>query len=233
MISQWILLAFLVLAIAVAVLSWHRGLWQLPDHLNPWAPLVLAEPPGLLTRWKLARLAGDASACRRVLNQAPWLLESVPNRTTGPGCGFLDAVRIERTQLLVGDPFTLSCPAAVSLALWEQHVVLPAAQRHFGQPPARIEHFGSYACRNLYGREGGARSRHATANAFDVAGFVLKGGRRITIARNWNDEGPTGLFLREIHQGACRWFDVVLGPAYNAAHGDHLHLDHGAQRVCR
>ena len=54
----------------------------------------------------------------------------------------------------------------------------PAAERHFGLPVQRIEHFGSYACRNVYGRPDATRSRHATAEAFDVAGFVLADGRR-------------------------------------------------------
>lgn len=39
--------------------------------------------------------------------------------------------------------------------------------------------------------------------------------------------------LREVHRGACRVFDGVLGPAYNEAHRDHLHLDRGGPRVSR
>ena len=40
-------------------------------------------------------------------------------------------------------------------------------------------------------------------------------------------------FLREIRDGACDLFRVVLGPDYNAAHRDHFHLDMGAFRACR
>jgi hypothetical protein len=39
--------------------------------------------------------------------------------------------------------------------------------------------------------------------------------------------------VRDLHQGACGFFDAVLGPDYNAAHRDHLHLDRGAYRACR
>ena len=109
----------------------------------------------------------------------------------------------------------------------------PAAVRHFGSPVNRLEHFGSYACRNVNGREGGRRSQHATADALDVAGFVLSNGRRILVRTDWNGDAQEVSFLREIHAGACRLFDTVLGPEYNAAHHDHLHLDRGSFRICR
>ena len=32
-------------------------------------------------------------------------------------------------------------------------------------------------------------------------------------------------FLRVVHGSACRRFATVLGPEYNAAHRDHLHLE--------
>ena len=40
-------------------------------------------------------------------------------------------------------------------------------------------------------------------------------------------------FLRAVHEGACDYFDVVLGPDYNRAHADHFHFDRGAYRACR
>src|SRR5690606_39965142 len=113
------------------------------------------------------------------LAQAELRLQPVEDRSTGPGCGFDNAVRISRTSVAVGEAFTLSCRAALSLAMWERHALQQAAQTHLGSPVARIEHFGSYSCRNLYGREGGRRSRHATADALDIAGFVLEDGRQI------------------------------------------------------
>lgn len=117
--------------------------------------------------------------------------------------------------------------------MWEHHVVQPAALARYGQRVSRLEHYGSYACRNVYSREGAHRSRHATADALDVSGFVLESGRRLSIVRSWNGEGPDALFLREIHAGACRFFDAVLGPDYNAAHANHFHLDRGSYRLCR
>jgi hypothetical protein len=161
------------------------------------------------------------------------LTQLVPDRATGEGCGFRSAVRIDRMRIRVGAPLILTCPAAVSLALWERHVLLPTAERVLASAPIQLEHFGTYACRNLYGREGGARSRHATAAAIDIGGIAMKDGRRISVARHWGGAGPEGLFLRELHHGACRFFDVALGPGYNEAHADHFHLDRGPRRACR
>ena len=58
----------------------------------------------------------------------------------------------------------------------EWNVIQPAAERHFGERVRSIEHFGSYNCRRLYGRGSGDWSQHATADAIDLAGFVLADG---------------------------------------------------------
>jgi hypothetical protein len=222
-----------LLAAAAAGYAVYSGSITLPDEWNPWAPLKLEEPPNWLTRFKLARVSSQPALCLSILEQAKMRYEPIPDRQTGPGCGYHNAVRVEATSVRVGEPFTLSCRSALSLALWERHVVMPAALRHFGERVTRLEHFGTYACRNLYGRKDAPLSRHATADALDVAGFVLERGRRIRVAREWGSDDADGKFLREVHHGACGVFDAVLGPAYNAAHRDHFHLDRGGARVCR
>ena len=121
----------------------------------------------------------------------------------------------------------------MSLALWERHVVQPAALEHFGSAVVELEHFGSYACRNIYNRPNATRSRHATAEALDVAGFVLADGRRIRLLGDWSGDSEESAFLHEVRDGGCRFFDGVLSPDYNAAHRDHLHLDRGSFRMCR
>lgn len=225
-------MAVLLMAAVVAAAG-HGRWWRLPDAHNPWAPLRFEEPPNWLTRYKLQQLERDPPACLAVLATTPLQAEPVPDRVTEPGCGFDNAVLIRRTSLQVSEPFVLTCGAAVSLALWERHVLQPLAQGMLGAPVGRLQHYGSYACRNVYGREAGPRSQHATANAFDVAGFVLQDGRRISVARDWTRDDEASRFLRAVHGGACRLFDGVLGPDYNAAHADHLHLDRGPYRVCR
>jgi hypothetical protein len=217
-------------AVGYALVS---GRWAPPPEWSPWVPLDLAAEPNFLTRYKLSRLSSDAALCAAVLDGADMTFQRLPDRETGPACGLFDAVAIERTASAVGDVFSLTCRTAVSLALWEKHVLNPAAERLLGSTVSRIEHFGSYSCRNVYGRPNATRSRHATAEAFDVAGFVLADGRRVRVLADWGGETVEGRFLREIRDGACRFFDAVLSPAYNDAHRDHFHLDRGPYRVCR
>jgi len=248
--NPFLRLLWLVPLIAVFGLAW--ALWsgrvRIPEAWNPWAPLRIDAPPNWLTRFKLDRAAGDRVACQAALAQADMRLAPVEDRVTGDHCGFTNAVRIERTSVAVGSDFTLSCRAALSLAMWERHVLQQAAQENLGARVVRIEHLGSYACRNLYGEQGRRRSQHATADALDVAGFVLDDGRRVRVLGDWSSlpEGDAASasstpetassearFLRAVHDGACDYFDVVLGPEYNRAHADHFHFDRGTARVCR
>lgn len=220
-----------VLACAIALPSRMR--LDVPPRWNPWAPLRVDDAPNALTPFKLARLDDHRAECLAVLAQSPFQYRVLPDRATGAGCGFDNAVSISATHFRWSTAFSLSCPAAVALALWERHGVQRAARAELGQAVVGMEHFGSYACRNLYGRERGARSRHATADALDVAAFVLADGRRIRVAESWGAASANGRFLRDVHDAGCETFDAVLGPGYNAAHRDHFHLDIGPFRACR
>jgi hypothetical protein len=222
-----------VLSATVLALTWRQTWSSIPREWSPRAPLQIDAEPNFLTRYKLARLSGDSALCARVLESAALTYHALPDEETGAQCGLFDAVTIERTMSEVGQPFSLTCRAAVSLALWEKHAVAPAAARHLASPVKRIEHFGSYSCRNVYGRPDATRSRHATAEALDVAGFVLADGRRIRVLGDWGGDSPEARFLRAVRDGACRFFDGVLSPDHNAAHADHLHLDRGPGRYCR
>jgi len=228
-----LVLLLLLTATGAAVIGLRNGYFAIPEQWNPWTPLRISESPNLLTRFKLARLNDEGNLCRDVLADTDMRFDLIADEQTGEQCGFRDAVRVRATPTEVGVAFALSCRAAVSLALWERHSVQPAALHHFGQPMRRFEHFGSYACRNVYGRPAATRSRHASAEAWDVAGFVLEDGTRIRLARDWQGSGPEAAFLRQVRDGACQFFDGVLSPDYNAAHHDHLHLDRGPFRMCR
>lgn len=221
----------LALALTASVWLVRSGAIVIPSRWNPWAALEVAAPPNLLTRFKLEQLSTDPTRCRSVLATTTMRFEPIEDETTGTACGFFNAVRIRRTSAEVSAEFALTCRAAVSLALWERHVLQPAALEHYRSPVARIEHFGSYSCRNVYGRPNATRSRHATAEAFDVAGFVLANGERIRVVNDWSSEHAA--FLHDVRDGACRFFDGVLSPDYNAAHRDHFHLDRGSYRMCR
>ena len=199
-----------------------------PEDL-PWTELDLSRPIGAFTGRKLADLADEGGRCADLLEQAGIRFVRLPPRSAGRQCGYRHAVRFARGgALAIGyRPADLgtNCAVAAALALWEWHVVQPAALRHFGREVATIEHFGSYSCRRLYGRDQGAWSEHARANAVDIAGFTLADGRRVDVMRDWETDGPRGAFLEEVRDGACRLFATVLSPDYNAAHRDHLHFD--------
>ena len=229
---RWVLLALMAMA-ACGALAVHQHWIEVPERWNPWAPLRFDAPPDLFTRYRLARLSDDPALCRTFLTTTPLRVRALPDRVTGEGCGLINAFRIEAIGSTAVESFSLSCRSAASLALWWRHSVEPSARRQFGGPVLRLEHFGSYACRNVYNREQGSRSRHAVAEALDVSGFVFAGGKRVRVVRNWSPETADGRFLHALRDDACQWFDGVLSPDYNEAHRDHLHLDRGPYRLCR
>jgi hypothetical protein len=206
---------------------------RLPPAWDPRAPLDLQAAPNALTRWKLARLHGSADACLAAFAASGIPAATVADRSSGVGCGVEGAVRLPaRLRMLPAEPIA-TCPLAASWVLFERHTVQPAALRHFGVPVRSARHLGTYACRNVNHRPVGRWSEHATANAIDVAGFVLADGREVSLAQHWSGAGPEAGFLREVRDGACRWFRAVLGPEYDAGHRDHLHLDRGMWNACR
>ncbi|MFL6577059.1 MAG: extensin family protein [Povalibacter sp.] len=227
---KWIAFATLLVLAGLAAVYVRE---HLPPRLNPWAPLEIDAAPNFLTGFKLSRASNDANACRTALTQTTWQYTPIENEITAPGCGYTNAIRIERMDMSVSSPFAVSCREALSLAMWERHVLQPAALRYFGEPITKIEHFGSYSCRTVYGRPNANMSHHATADAFDVAGFVIGEHKRVRVVRDWLGSNVDAQFLHEVHDGASTYFDTVLGPDYNAAHRDHFHLDRGRYRVCR
>jgi hypothetical protein len=203
--------------------------WAPPEDL-PWKPLTLDEPVGLATSAKFDRVAADPLRCRDFLREAGVRFVEEPDKDYGR-CQLKGTVRL-RDGLSPAAPIA-TCKLALGYAFWMRHAVQPAARAELGAPIVRIEHYGTYACRNMYGRADGMVSEHAYADALDVAAFRTASGGRISIVKDFRDEGPRGRFLRRVRSGACPWFRAVLSPDYNAAHRDHLHLDRGRYRVCR
>lgn len=217
--------------LALVITGWQ---WLLvhPEH-NPWAPLDLGDPPGWATRAKLARLKADVSECRAVLERSDIAFTALPPTGEGP-CARPDRTRLARYPLAPDTP-AVTCPVAAALLLWRRDSVAPAARRILGSDLARIEHLGAFSCRRMYGGSEGPWSEHATANAIDIAAFVLEDGRRISVLKDWDGDDPEAGFLRAVREGACGSFATVLSPDYNAAHKDHFHLDQDDRwaGVCR
>lgn len=175
--------------------------------------------------------------CLADLGQADARFTPLPDQYYGAGCATLGTVRLASLRsddalLALSNLGPVTCPLAETFAGWARFGVDRAAQQVLGSPVVRIETMGSYNCRNVAGST--RRSAHATASAIDVSGFILADGRRITIRGDWRSQSPkVRQFLTVVHSSACKRFGTVLGPAYNAAHQDHLHLELSGRPLCR
>ncbi len=138
----------------------------------------------------------------------------------------------------------LTCGMATALAQF-----VPLAQKLaldvLGSPLDKIEGGNGYECRNRNRAASGKLSEHAFANAYDIAAFLLKDGRRISVGGDWPHlvqlppaaEKPAApqtrattlqaKFLTGLHAASCGLFSTVLGPDENAEHREHFHLDLG------
>ncbi|MDQ3200780.1 MAG: extensin family protein [Pseudomonadota bacterium] len=222
----------MLLIIGGATLSVWRGWVTLPPQWNPWAPLDVRADPNFLTRYKLMQLRDDPQLCDQVLGTSGL---RVARQADSPDakCPLTNTLRVQGGEVALSSSFLASCRLAVSFALFERHALQPAARAMYGQSVSRVDHLGSFACRNVYGRENGRRSQHASADALDIAGFRLADGRAINVLKDWPKDNQDAKFLRQVRQGACDTFSVVLSPDYNAAHRNHFHLDVGPWSVCR
>ncbi|SFG78405.1 extensin family protein [Pseudomonas sp. NFACC45] len=226
-------LTFLLLVVGVAVLGVWRGWLAVPPQWNPWAPLDVNVPPNLLTRYKLMALRNDPQLCDQALATSGLRATRQADSSPQASCPLSNVLRVQGGEVALSSSFLASCPLAVAFALFERHALQPAALATYGQKVARVDHLGSFACRNLYGRESGARSQHATASALDIAGFRLADGRSVSVLKDWPKDNTHAQFLRQVRDGACDVFNVVLSPDYNAAHRNHFHLDVGPWWICR
>ncbi len=194
------------------------------------APRIATAPQGPISR------AADAS-CLADLGTTGARFAPLPDTYSGPGCNKLGTVQLsalagDGSQFGVSNLGPVRCETAKAFTEWARFGVDRAARQLLGSPIARIETMGSYSCRNVAGTD--RRSAHARAEAIDVSGFVLQDGRRIVLKRDWQGgDAATREFLRVVHRSACKRFGTVLGPAYNAAHQDHFHLEGTGAKFCR
>lgn len=179
----------------------------------------------------------EARLCLAGLSEAGSRFSPVPDRYDAPGCAVTGAVQLsavqgDRAQLGVSNIGPVGCGAAQAFAGWARFGVDRAARQILGSPIAWIETMGAYSCRNVAGT--GRRSAHARGEAIDIAAFVLADGRRVSVRDDWSGGSVKEReFLRVVHESACKRFGTVLGPAYNSAHRDHLHVELGGGGFCR
>ena len=204
------------------------GCGAVPGGKSPAAPQPLPRPMAV---------SEEARLCLAGLSEAGSRFSPLPDRYDAPGCAVtgaveLAAVRGDRAQLGVSNIGPVGCGTAQVFAAWARFGVDRAARQILGSAIVRIETMGAYSCRNVAGT--GRRSAHARGEAIDIAAFVLEDGRRISVLDHWGaGSAKEREFLRVVHESACKRFGTVLGPAYNAAHRDHLHVELGGGSFCR
>lgn len=174
----------------------------------------------------------DARQCLAELGATRASFTRLPDRYFAGGCSTVNTVslaslRSDSAILSLSNMGPVTCGMASSFAGWARFGADRAARQILGSPLVRIETMGSYSCRNVAGTS--RLSAHATANAIDVAAFVLADGRRVSVLDDWfNGTRDEREFLHVVQDSACKRFATVLSPEYNAAHRDHLHVEVGA-----
>ncbi len=221
-------LMMMILSVACGV-----GYRYLPSYYNPLAPLELSDPPNWLTQFKLKRLT--PARCQTLLQQAneQKLITSQPVADSAGECPLTDVVRVRDFGVVkLSSSFLASCPLALRSALYVGQQAAPLTERLMMSQLTRIEHLGSYACRNIYHRPDARRSEHASAQALDISGYILADGRHVTVLRGWKQE-ESAMWLRALLSANCQYYGNGLGPDYNAAHANHFHLGIRGFGLCR
>ncbi|WP_209598514.1 extensin family protein [Ruegeria sp. HKCCSP351] len=237
------LAAFFVFRILVVVIVLGGGGWVLlahpktpvPSHWNPLRDLKVSAPVTPVTRYQLNRTVADETQCRATLAEAGVHFEAMEGLVVDQSCGIAARGLLTRLATSHIEAIETSCATTLRLAMWEHHVVQPAAHELLGTGIARLRHVGSYNCRRMRTLQGenNGWSSHARADSIDIIGVVTTDGRVLTLLNNWQGTGPEPAFLRKIWRGACDWFRVVLGPDFNRLHADHFHLQGSGWGYCR
>ena len=200
--------------------------------LDRYAPFDLREQPDWLTRFHLYYVRANPEKCLAVLARSEVQFSRQQFPLNDRGCGFDDGVLLTKQSVSYGGGVLLRCQTAVSLILWERHVLQQEAERVLKKKVRAVQSFGTFSCRNVNHQKQGRLSQHATANAIDIAGFTFDDGSNASVLKDW-DKDERGAFLRAVRDGACRFFGGVLSPDYNAAHANHFHFDMGRWGTCR
>jgi hypothetical protein len=232
MMRSWrfgLVLGVLVAGLALLAAGLHFRL--VPNRLNPFLPLDLSEPPGLLTDAKLWLIGNETASCSMALARAGVAVKPLPRQAARPGCIRDGTVLVSRLSEARMRDEEMRCDVALRLYLLERHAIQPLARKLFSAGVSEIMHFGSYSCRTMRGSSR-RMSEHASANAFDISGFKLGNGRLITLKKDWTADSAAARFLREVRASSCNLFNMTLSPDYNADHADHFHVDMGLFRGC-
>lgn len=158
----------------------------------------------------------------------------IPLHKTRSGiyCGAEQIVRYRKGPAAIrwgGSP-KVTCPVALGMARLEA-IVQEEAERHLGRKVRRIQHMGTYNCREMANYPGWV-SEHSYANAIDIKHFELTNGKTIPVLGVYPRNGAepktaAARFLKAVARRLYdeRVFSVVLTPSFDSAHRNHFHLD--------
>jgi len=152
-------------------------------------------------------------------------------------CGSQQVVRFKRGpgKVRYSSSPLLTCPMAIAMADFEK-VLQREAQRHLGSRVVRIEHLGTYNCREMANYD--MISEHSYANAIDLRRFVLADGRTVDVLDDFRPEqgdppDAKSAFLRDLGQRLYdeEVFSNVITPYFDRIHRNHIHVDLARYRV--
>jgi hypothetical protein len=206
-----------------------------PQHLF-WRAIDIEAPTGFATQAQLFRVSlSRSSTCAALADNALALQSSPADPVSGRQvCGWRVARSVSGSANgQLSSAATMQCPLALGVYIWIREID-GLAQKHLGAPLKTIHHYGTYSCRRQAGNSSGQWSEHAFANAWDVSGFELTDGQRISVLKHWKKgTRDQKAFLRGVKRESCKIFRVTLSPDFNAAHADHFHVDMGPNKSCR
>jgi len=204
-----------------------RTSWGHAD-LDPANDLVVGPPAPLLDCQERLRAAGVAFKPARIGLK----------KQNGVGiCGAEQVVRFKRGpgKIAYGNAPLLTCSMALALADFER-ILQEEAERELGSRVARIDHLGTFNCREMAAYD--LISEHSFANGIDLRRFHLADGRAVDVLKHFVPEDdaatdPRALFLRKLGN---RLFDEdvfsnVVTPYFDKLHRNHIHVDLARYRV--
>jgi hypothetical protein len=187
----------------------------------PLPPITAMPPP-----------TSAANPCLDALQSAGATFEPAePPKGNDPACVVENPVRLARVDVLrsgarepvalAGKPL-LACETALAVTRWVQTGIAPLARGHFDAPLSELGVGGGFECRQRNHQAGAPRSEHAYGRALDVLSFRI--GNR-TIRVETSPPADAGAFLHAVWASGCGLFSTALGPAADAFHATHIHVD--------
>ncbi len=152
--------------------------------------------------------------------------ERIDDIDLGNGCFVHNAYEVSSlVGVSLNTKAKMNCGVANEAAHWLETVAQPASASVFGEKIVAIEVPSAFACRPRNNVNGAKLSEHGMGNALDISSFTLQSGRKVSVLHDWNGDGDSRQFLRQIRAEACGPFKTVLGPGSDSHHRDHFHLD--------